>query len=127
MDPQQEIFTELLIELRQKGYRVFDSPVAPASAKYPFICMGENISNDIANKTAVFGEVMQTIHVWHNDHRKRGELSEMLLNIKRICRSMTKTTNFDLKIDEINQNILTDNTTNIPLLHGVLDITFSFS
>ena len=127
MDPQQEIFTELLIKLREKGYRVFDGSIAPEDAKYPFICMGESQQADDQNKTSVFGTVYQTLHVWHNDMRKRGELSGILLAIKQICRRLEQTKNFDWIVKDVDQRILIDTTTNTPLLHGVLNITYKFS
>lgn len=127
MDPQQELFVKLLIELRKEGYRVFDGPIAPEDAKYPFICVGESQQLDDQNKTAVFGAVYQTLHVWHNDMHKRGDLSNILLAIKHICRRLEHTKNFDWTVQGVDQRILTDTTTKEPLLHGVLDVTFKFN
>nr|DAR25485.1 MAG TPA: hypothetical protein [Caudoviricetes sp.] len=82
---------------------------------------------DDANKTAVFGNVFQTIHIWHNNPRQRGTVSQMLLEIKRICRRLEHTENFAWQLRNVDQRILPDNTTKTPLLHGLLEVEFKFS
>lgn len=127
MDPQQELFTAILVGLRHKGFDVYDGMLPPAGTEYPFVYIGDSQLIDDANKTAVFGTVTQTIHVWINDPRKRGTLSVMLLGIKNFCRGLGNTTNFGWHVTDLNQQILPDNTTDEPLLHGILDVTFRFS
>ena len=83
MDPQQELFTELLLQLKKKGYDVYDTFLPPEGTSYPFIYMADSQQIDDINKSAVFGNVHQTIHVWHNNPRQRGTVSKMLLSIKK--------------------------------------------
>lgn len=97
------------------------------STPYPFIYLGYSQQTDDANKSAVFGTVYQTIHVWHNDPKKRGTVSAMLLAIKQACRGITHTDNFAWSVRNVNQRILSDDTTKTPLLHGVLEVTVRFS
>lgn len=127
MDPQQEIFTELLLKLREQGYDVYDGFLPPEDTPYPFVYLGDNHQTDDANKTAVFGNVYQTIHVWSNNPKQRGEVSDMLLAIKQTCRKIGHTRNFAWMLKNANQRILPDNTTKIPLLHGILEVEFKFS
>lgn len=127
MDPQQELFTELLVQLRKKGYDVYDTFLPPKDTPYPFIFIADNQQVDAPNKTAVFGNVYQTIHVWHNNPKQRGTVSEMLLNIKQVCYSLKHTANFAWNIRNVDQRIRPDNTTKIPLLHGLLEVEFKFS
>lgn len=127
MDPQQELFTELLIELRKTKYDVYDSFLPGKGVKYPFIYVADNILVDNPNKSAVFGTVSQTINVWHNNPRQRGTVSKMLLDIKTICRKIEHTKNFNWMVTDVNQRILPDNTTNKPLIHGILTVDFLFS
>lgn len=127
MDPQQELFTALLTAIRAKGYDVYDGALPPAGASYPFVYLADSQLLDEANKTAVFGWVTQTIHVYSNDVRKRGALSARLLNIKTIARGIERTNGFTWTLRDVNQRILPDNTTAEPLLHGVLELTFQFS
>lgn len=126
MDPQQELFTALLTALKEQGYDVYDGYLPPEDTPYPFVYLADSHQVDDANKTAIFGNVYQTIHVWHDSPRKRGTASEMLGNIKRICRLLHYTSSFAWGVRNIDQRILTDTTTNAPLLHGLLEVEFKF-
>ena len=127
MDPQQELFTELLLKIKELGYGVYDTFLPPEDTPYPFIYLADSQQTDDPNKTAVFGNVYQTIHVWHNNPRQRGTVSKILLDIKKVCYRLEHTGNFAWMVQNINQRILPDNTTKTPLLHGLLEVEFKFS
>ena len=112
MDPQQELFSTLLTELK--------------NTPYPFVYLADNQQIDDRNKTAVFGSVYQTIDVWNNNPKKRGDVSQILLKIKGICRAIRRTSNFNWDVRNIEQRILSDTTTTQPLLHGILNVEFYF-
>ena len=127
MDPQQELFIELLSRIKELGYDVYDGALPPDNTPYPFVYLGDNqLVDDNGNKSAIWGNVFQTIHVWSNKPYERGNLSSMLLAIKQVCRKAQKTTHFNWSVRNINQQILPDNTTKQPLLHGVLNVEFAF-
>ena len=126
-DPQQELFTRLLLDLKSKGYDVYDDVMPPDGTPYPFIYLGDCNQTDDANKTAVFGNVHQTIHVWSNNPKNRGTVSKILLEIKNVCRLLEHTENFNWDLRNAMQRILPDNTTKTPLLHGILEVEFKFS
>jgi hypothetical protein len=71
--------------------------------------------------------VFATLHVWHNNTRQRGTLSKMLLEVKEVCRSTRNTNNFSWAVRNISQQIIPDNTTAQPLLHGIIEAEFYFS
>lgn len=127
MDPQQELFSELLLKMKELGYDVYDTFLPPKGTPYPFIYLADSQQTDTPNKTAVFGNVSQTIHIWHNNPRQRGTVSKMLLDIKKICYKLEHTENFAWMVLDVNQRILSDNTTKTPLLHGLLEVEFKFS
>lgn len=127
IDPQQELFARLKVDIEAQGYAVYDGFLPPEGTPYPFVYLGEFRQIDEANKTAIFGNVYGTIHVWSNTPKMRGELSGMLLAIKRICRRVEHTANFAWAVRDVNQRILADNTTKTPLMHGVLEVEFRFS
>ena len=127
MDPQQELFSILLRELKNTGYDVYDGFLPPKNTPYPFIYLADSTQIDEENKSAVFGRVTQTIHVWHNSPKQRGTVSKMLLDAKAICRKLEKTNNFSWFVRDVNQRILSDNTTKQPLLHGILSVEFYFN
>jgi hypothetical protein len=128
MDPQQELFSALLVALK-KEYpdSVYDTFLPPEGTPYPFLYLADNDQNDRENKSAVFGTVSQTIHVWHSNPRQRGTVSQILLQAKQICRKLEHTGHFSWSVQDLNQRILPDTTTNQPLLHGIVEVTFLFS
>ena len=126
-DPQQELFSKLKKDLESKGFTVYDGFLPPEGTPYPFVYLGDSQQTDDANKSAVFGNVFQTIHVWHNNPRQRGTVSQILLEIKLSCRLIEHTDNFAWNVLNITQQILKDDTTATPLLHGVLDVEWKFS
>ena len=117
MDPQQELFTALLLRLKDLGYDVYDTFLPPEDTPYPFIYLADSQQADTQTKSAVMGNVYQMIHVWHNSPRQRGAVSGMLLDIKKVCYKLEHTENFAWMIQNVNQRILPDNTTKTPLLH----------
>lgn len=127
MDPQQELFSKLKIELEKLGFSVYDGFLPPAGTPYPFIYLGDSRQTDDPNKSAIFGNVYQTIHVWHNDPKRRGSVSEMLLKIKDVCRHIDHTANFAWNVRNASQRIFEDRTTKTPLLHGVIEVEFKFN
>ena len=127
IDPQQELFSRLKIDLEAKGYAVYDGFLPPENTPYPFIYLGDFLQEDTAQKNTVTGIVYPTIHVGHNNPRQRGTVSAMLLDIKTTCYKVGRTNNFAWMVKNTNQQIITDNTTKAPLLHGVLEVDFLFS
>lgn len=129
MDPQQELFTELLVKLREKFGEgmVHDGFLPPDGTPYPFVYLAGSQLVDSMTKNAVMGSVYQTIDVWHDDPQKRGTVSAMLLQIKDICRGLNKTANFGWDIRSVDQQIMPDTSTKQPLLHGILEVEFRFS
>lgn len=130
-DPQQDIFTGLLLALRAhfepKGIKVFDGFLPPEGTEYPFIYLADTRQNDRGTKGQNVGVVSQTIHVWHSNPQKRGTVSQILLEIRQICWGL-KIDNFGVFANkDANQNITKDNTTGTPLLHGHLTVLFNFS
>ena len=128
MDPQQELFTDLLVRIKNLGFDVYDGSMPPASASYPFVYMADNqLVDDMRYKDAVFGNVFQTIHIWHNNPRKRGTVSAMLLAVKEEARKVEFTNRFYWELKNVTQRILTDDSTDRTLLHVVLELEFKFN
>lgn len=127
MDPQQELFTQILTTLRQAGYTVYDGHLPAAGASYPFIYLADSQTNEIPTKPYVIGEVTQSIHVYHNNVLKRGSLSVILIDIKNKIRQIGETTSFGWNLVEVNQTIQPDETTDQPLLHGIIEARFKFT
>jgi hypothetical protein len=126
--PQQEIFTAVrgtCVKLFGES-NVFEY-LPEDGTPYPFVFIGEQISNDQRNKSAVFGTVTQTVHVYHNDYKKRGSTTSMMMAIQEAVRALRSTDHFHLDIRNINVRVLPDTTTATPLLHGLIEIEFHFN
>jgi len=127
MDAQQEFFTAIKMALTAKGFYVYDGTLPPIDTKYPFIYLGEFRQRDTEHKNAITGTVYPMIHVWHNKPHQRGTVSQMLLEIKFVCRTLERTENFAWLVRNVQSRILADNTTKTPLLHGVVEADCLFS
>jgi len=126
LDPQQELFTALRLRLEALGCRVYDGALPPERTLYPFIYLADSSMLDDPNKSAIFGTVFQTVHIWHNRPDRRGKLSDLLSKVKAICRQLDYTASYAWDLRQVDQRILTDTTTKTPLLHGVLELEFKF-
>ena len=127
MDPQQELFTRLCMDLEALGYDVYDAGLPPEGTPYPFIYVADTNGDDKETKTQVIGEVVQTIRVYHNNPGQRGTVSKMMLDIKNVCRKIKSTHNFSWFVRHINQQILPESVGESTLLHGHMTVTFKFS
>lgn len=129
MDAQQELFSALLVQLKEqfkdKGVSVYDTFLPCEGTPYPYVYIGSSqLVDDYGNKTMILGNITQVVDVWHNNPRKRGELSEIMQTIKKVARKINHTNNFAFMIQNIDQRILPDTSTSTPLLHGVLELDF---
>lgn len=115
------------VAIEKQGYAVYDGFLPPDDTPYPFVYLGDFRQEDKDTKTQVIGSVFPTIHIWHNNPRQRGTVSNMQLIIKEVCRLVEHTANYKWFCRNITQRIIPDNTTKQPLLHGVIEAEFKFS
>lgn len=127
MDAQQELFIALRKGIKAKGYAVYDGFLPPEDTPYPFVYLGDFRQLETGLKGAITGTVYPTIHVWHNDAGRRGDVSKMLLDIKSVIRSISRTANFAWLMRNVNGQIMPDNTTKTPLLHGIVEADCLFT
>ena len=128
MDPQQELFTYLKLNLEEAfPGQVYDTFLPPEGTPYPFFYIENSTQNIQLTKSRVMGRVTQVIKVWHNDPGKRGTVSAMLHAAHELCGRLDRTDNYGWQIRDVYQRILPDNTTGTPLLMGILEVTLQFS
>lgn len=122
--PQQQIYDAVFLAAYELEYSVFD--YLPADKiSYPFVFVGEYFNNDRKNKSIKYGNMVQTIHIYH-EHKGRRELTTMLGNIKAECEKLKRTENFYVSCKSTNDQVTLDNTTGETLLHGILEVEFQF-
>ena len=126
LDPQQALFGALLMRRREAHPdSVYDTFLPPRGTPYPFEYIGNStMDDDNGNKTHLLGFVTQQFDVWHDNPRQRGTVSARLLEIKESCYDLKRTNGYRWTVQSCNQQILPDNTTETPLLHGILTVTF---
>lgn len=123
--PQQELFTAIrgICVSRLGGDHVFEV-LPPDGTPYPFIYVGEQGSvDDLSNKTVVFAEVRQTIHVFHNDMRRRGDVSAVMDDLLTELRRFEYTKTFRWRLTSVSSEIRVE-TVGEKVLHGILDVKF---
>lgn len=129
MDSQQELFIALKVQLekalKSKNVNVYDTFLPSEGTSYPYVYIGNSqLVDDYGNKAMILGTITQVVDVWHNNPRKRGELSEIMMIVKDVARQISRTSSFAFRISNINQRILPDTSTSEPLMHGVLELDF---
>jgi len=125
VSPQQQIYNTIFSSSLGLGYATFDY-LPPKEQKLPFVYVGEQFDQDRRTKTFLFGDVQQTIHIYH-DIKGRGELTSMMNELKVELRKLKRTDNFYVTCKQINAQTLTDTTGNTPLLHGIIEAEFTFN
>lgn len=124
MTAQQELFTYFKTQLN-----AYDGQLPPKGTTYPFYYLDDTRQQLGSAKTHDYGYVTLVIHVWHNDWKQRGTVSVMMGNILGMAGSLKETSNYKWSLirNETEQQILADNTTNPPLMHGWSSLRFSYS
>lgn len=127
-DPQQEVFTSLLVKLKSElDCPVYDGVLPPKGTPYPFVYLGISDTFDRQLKGTVVCTVNQTIHIYTDDLSQRGLFSELCLKVKQIIRGLTRTENYGVSVMNLEQHILLDNTTSTPLLHANIQVNYHCS
>ena len=117
MDPYQEIF-ETIIELsKEAGYATFDY-LPDESQAYPFVYVGY--------QTRFLGKTHIQIDVYA-EHDRRFEVSRILNDLLNVIQHHRKTAHFTYTVVNSESQIVGDNTTDIPLIHGILELEIQYS
>lgn len=125
LSPQQQLFSAVYVASEKLGYETFDYLPAKET-EYPFVYVGEQFEQDRRTKRRLYGDVQQTIHVYH-DYRERGEVTTMVNNLKVAIRSIKKTDNFQVSCKGITGQTLIDDSTAETLIHGIIEVDFTFN
>jgi len=126
LSPTHELFNEVRKLSYQLGYDTYDH-IPDGNVAYPFVHVGEQFEQlNTSNKDRLFGQTQITVHVWHNDWRKRKELTDMMSAIERELWNMRSTAHLSVRIASTNKQVLTDTSTDSTLLHGVLEVDISY-
>jgi len=125
--PQQALFTAVRAALLGKyPKRVYDGAIPGKETPYPFIYLDNFGQRDMQNKSLIMGYIPVTIHVWHNRPDKRGTVSAMNEDVKTVLRTVTHA-DYAFQARNVSSDIMPDNTTAAPLVHGIVQAEVYFS
>lgn len=123
--PQQQIYDAVYLCSLDLGYDTYD--YLPAKeASLPFVFVGEQFDQDRQTKSSLYGDVQQTIHIY-GGKRQRRQVNDMINRLKVELRKLKRTDNFYLTWKGINSQIMIDNSTSTTLLHGIVEVEFTFN
>lgn len=94
--------------------------------EYPVVCIGECFSNDIRTKWGYGAKVTMRIHFYSDEYTKRGSFSELINECLQRIKETKKENGYRFSLNDSNIQIVGDNTTDKMLLHGILELDFSF-
>lgn len=124
MSPEQAIFTAVRQACIETGNDTYDY-LPPDEVDYPFIFIGEQFGTGLRNnRDRRFNEVEQTIHVYHDNYRQRGTFSKVLEDIKDKVFQIKHVNGRRVTIESDMTRTIADQSTDIKLMHGVIEITF---
>ena len=124
MTPNHAIFRKIFSESLKVTDRTFDYLPDPGT-KYPFIFIGENSNTDETNLD-LFGNATQTVHIYAT-RTQRAELDELTAKLINALKSSRMAFEYAISYQSCTQQDAPDNTDVQPLIHRVLDISFSYN
>lgn len=121
MSPEQKIRIRTRVLLENLGYPVFNY-LPNDEGEFPMIHIGEQFKqNERLNIDKLNGQTQITIHVWHNDVRQEGTVMKISNQIERMFLE-----EYGLNGEDINAQLLIDDSTNRRLLHGVIECNIKY-
>lgn len=127
VDPQQAIFSAVRFAIENLGYDVYDTDLPPEDTPYPFVYLGNTQQIDKRTKTQIIGDIHQMVDVWHDSPKRRGDVSKMVLEIKKALFALNRVGNYSIDVRLSDFYIGMDDSTNIKLMRANLDFLIKFT
>ena len=124
MTPQHAIFRQLFAECKSISIDTYDY-LPDFDSKYPFIYVGEAINTTVVNND-LMGQVAQTIHIYA-ERTQRKRLDQLITQLFNIVSNLREVYEYNVSIRGIQQQIISDNSTNKILLHGIIEISYFYT
>lgn len=123
MTPNHELF-RLIYQLAGAKAPTFDF-LPEAGTKYPFIYIGENTAQEAQNND-LWGTVGQTVHIYAT-REQRAYLDDISAYLETLVKNISGKWEYSLNHTTTDKQIIPDNTDVQPLLHVVLDFSFTYT
>nr|DAD77662.1 MAG TPA: hypothetical protein [Siphoviridae sp. ctPi453]DAD78745.1 MAG TPA: hypothetical protein [Siphoviridae sp. ctH2C26] len=123
MTPNHELF-RLIYQMAEAKAQTFDF-LPDAGTQYPFIYIGENNALESPNND-LWGTVGQTVHIY-TTREQRAYLDDISAYLETLVKNISGKWEYHLQHTNTNKQIIPDNTDVQPLLHVVLDFSFTYT
>lgn len=123
--PQQQIYDAVFLLSMNLGYDTYNK-LPSDGVSYPFVYIGEQLSDDAVNKSTVTGLVTQYIRVYNNSDRRR-ETTDIVNNLIREIRKLRHTDTFYISVRRVHQQVMIETITPSQPLVGHIEIDFKFN
>ena len=123
MTPNHDLFRKLfaLSDLSVDTYDYLPN----ADAQYPFVYIGEYNGSDTPNND-LYGTVRQTVHIY-GTRKNRSKIDNVSAYLENTVKYFKEGYEYNFNHLTTDKQVIADNTDVQPLLHVVLDITFSYT
>lgn len=123
-NPYNEIFQTVIKLSRKKGYDTFDY-LPDENQSYPFVFVGNQQNTDIPTKGRTLGTTHIQIDVYA-EFNHRSEVLDIMDTLQVTVIDYQRTDNFQYQVTNANQQMIADQSTDIPLWHGVLELDIQY-
>lgn len=123
MSPTEAVFRELFEVCRGIG-PTFDY-LPETNEKLPFVFVGESM-NTVNQNSDLFGRVTQTIHVY-GKRTQRKQIGEYMAKIHDKLLVLEGKHGYSIQLTNYFEQMIPDNSDVTPLLHGIMDITITYT
>ncbi|MBS9336409.1 hypothetical protein [Fructobacillus papyrifericola] len=123
-NPYNEIFQTVIELSKKQGYDTFDY-LPDESQSYPFVFVGNQQNADIPTKGRTLGTTHIQIDVYA-EFNHRSEVLDILDDLQAKVINYQHTDNFKYQVTNTSQQMIADQSTDIPLWHGVLELDIQY-
>lgn len=123
-NPYNEIFQTVIKLSRKKGYDTFDY-LPDENQSYPFVFVVNQQNTDIPTKGRTLGTTHIQIDVYA-EFNHRSEVLDIMDTLQVTVIDYQRTDNFQYQVTNANQQMIADQSTDIPLWHGVLELDIQY-
>lgn len=123
-NPYNEIFQTVIELSKKQGYDTFDY-LPDESQSYPFVFVGNQQNTDIPTKGRTLGTTHIQIDVYA-EFNHRSEVLDIMDALQATVINYQHTDNFKYQVTNTNQQMIADQSTDIPLWHGVLELDIQY-
>lgn len=123
-NPYNEIFQTVIKLSRKKGYDTFDY-LPDENQSYPFVFVGNQQNTDIQTKGRTLGTTHIQIDVYA-EFNHRSEVLDIMDDLQATVINYQHTDNFKYQVTNTSQQMIADQSTDIPLWHGVLELDIQY-